>query len=526
MKKKFFIFFLLIFYFFFQLSSLDYGTKINDINYIKNTRLDEKTIKNFIQSKQAIKQTDIKNNEKWIYRYKLYSINADEMMSIMMLSKIDIKNKIFDPYLYKYGGAFIYPLGLYYYLITKFNLLKDINANSILSSENLMDKVYFYGRLFILICFIVSGFIFYKCANFFTKKFSSLILTSIYLFVPGSIMFSQIIKPHWYALIWANLALLFSIKYLLEKQKETYLLYISIFLGLSIGSTILFLPYLFFIIFSLYILDKDNSLNFKKVSFLLSITFLIFFVTNPYIIINFSDFLSEVNHEYIWVIKGYGLGKGFDLNKIIYFFYNSFILGYGVLFTLVILFYLLIQFKNKSRQSRKILFLYCFLLFFGALIGSFASWHIQFKYIPYILPISLLFLSYKIKKKQKILLSIILFGTIIQFIPLKIAYYDENNNKYSTRLNSAKWLNENIIEKGKTLCQKDFVPYDYPPINFDKVIIKKECDYNVHVLRQPKEIHNYEVIIKRFSPRFQFIKFPLVFSHINPLIIVTMQSNF
>ena len=62
--------------------------------------------------------------------------------------------------------------------------------------------------------------------------------------------------------------------------------------------------------------------------------------------------------------------------------------------------------------------------------------------------------------------------------------------------------------------------------DFDKVIIKKECDYNVHVLRQPKEIHNYEVIIKRFSPRFQFIKFPLVFSHINPLIIVTMESNF
>ena len=68
MKKKFFLFFLLIFYFFFQLSSLDYGTKINDINYIKNSHLDEETIKNFVQSKQALKQTDIKNNnEKWIY---------------------------------------------------------------------------------------------------------------------------------------------------------------------------------------------------------------------------------------------------------------------------------------------------------------------------------------------------------------------------------------------------------------------------------------------------------------------------
>ena len=94
MKKKFFIFFLLIFYFFFQLSSLDYGAKINDINYIKNSHLDEETIKNFVQSKQALKQTDIKNNnEKWIYRYKLYSVNADEIMPIMALSKIKINQQ-------------------------------------------------------------------------------------------------------------------------------------------------------------------------------------------------------------------------------------------------------------------------------------------------------------------------------------------------------------------------------------------------------------------------------------------------
>ena len=159
------------------------------------------------------------------------------------------------------------------------------------------------------------------------------------------------------------------------------------------------------------------------------------------------------------------------------------------------------------------------LLFFGASVSSFSSWHIQFKYIPYALPLLLIFLSFKIKKNSKNLLLIILLATIIQSIPLKIAYYDENN-KYSTRINSAKWVNENIIDKEKTLCQKDFVPYDYPPINFDKVIIKKECDYNVQVLRQPKEIYNYENIVKEFLPRFQFIKFPLVFSHINPLIII------
>ena len=57
MKKDYFIFFLLIFYFFFQLSTLDYGFKINDIKYLKNISLDEKYIKDFTEKKE------IKNKE-------------------------------------------------------------------------------------------------------------------------------------------------------------------------------------------------------------------------------------------------------------------------------------------------------------------------------------------------------------------------------------------------------------------------------------------------------------------------------
>ena len=48
MKQKYFIFFLLIFYLFFQLSSLNYGFKINDLNYYKTSNFDIKDIKNFV----------------------------------------------------------------------------------------------------------------------------------------------------------------------------------------------------------------------------------------------------------------------------------------------------------------------------------------------------------------------------------------------------------------------------------------------------------------------------------------------
>ena len=105
---------------------------------------------------------------------------------------------------------------------------------------------------------------------------------------------------------------------------------------------------------------------------------------------------------------------------------------------------------------------------------------------------------------------------------MKIAYYDENNLNYSTRLSSAKWINNNIIENNRAICKKSFSPFDFPPINFNKIKIEENCAYDIRVLRQPKEINLFKEnqIIKKFEPRYQFLDIPLVFSHINPLIII------
>ena len=91
MKKDYFILFILIFYLFFQLSTLDYGFKINDIKYFKNISLNQQDIKTFTEKKIIKKKKNISNNSNaWQHRYKLYSVNADEMMPIMSLSKINI----------------------------------------------------------------------------------------------------------------------------------------------------------------------------------------------------------------------------------------------------------------------------------------------------------------------------------------------------------------------------------------------------------------------------------------------------
>ena len=128
-------------------------------------------------------------------------------------------------------------------------------------------------------------------------------------------------------------------------------------------------------------------------------------------------------------------------------------------------------------------------------------------------------MALKIKNYKFILF--IFFITFLQAIPLKLAFHDENILMHSTRLSSAKWINDNIIEKNKSICKKDFSPFDFPPINFNKAKLQNDCEFKVHVLRQPKKIKEYNnKIIKKFEPRYQFLNIPLVFSHINPLIII------
>ena len=512
MKKEYFILFLLIFYLFFQFSTLDYGTKINDLKYFKNISFDQEHIKDFTEKKRIKTKKNIEISNNWEYRYKLYSVNADEMMPIMALSKININKRNFDPQIYKYGGAFIYPLGFYYFFLTKINLIEDINSFSITNNDNLIDNIYSYGRLFVLLFFIFSALVLYKSLKLITNRNYALILTSIYLFFPSSIMYSQIIKPNWYALLWFNLSVYFALKYIIKEKKTFYLFLVSVFQGLTIGSSILFLP-AFFFIFVLIFFNLKKKFTKNYFFFLIFSSFFIFFLTNPYILINFASFANESSNEFTWILKD------INIKNIFFFFRNSFIQGLGIIFSLIFFYYLLKESKNKI--DKKISVAIFFIILLGAIISSYDTWHIQFRYIPYILTISLIYLAYKSKNNEKFFVFVAAV-TILQIIPLKIAYYDENNSNYSTRLSSAKWINNNIIEKNKTICNKNFSPFDFPPINFNKIQIEENCSYVIHVLRQPKKINLYQEkqIIKKFEPRYQFSNIPLVFSHINPLIII------
>ena len=155
-----------------------------------------------------------------------------------------------------------------------------------------MDNIYSNGRLFVLLFFIFSALVLYKSLKLITNKNYALILTTIYLFFPSSIMYSQIIKPNWYALLWFNLSVYFALKYIIKEKRKIYLLLVSIFQGLAIGSSILFFPAFLFVFILIFFNLKKELL--KNYFFLLIFSSLfVFFLTNPYILINFISFADE-----------------------------------------------------------------------------------------------------------------------------------------------------------------------------------------------------------------------------------------
>ena len=109
-------------------------------------------------------------------------------------------------------------------------------------------------------------------------------------------------------------------------------------------------------------------------------------------------------------------------------------------------------------------------------------------------------------------------------IPLKLAYYDENHEKYSTRLNASKWISQNI-NKNEQICFKgSLAPYSMPPINFSEytVVNNNKCKWEIATIRNKSDYQKSldKNIVVEFKPRL-LINFPrTVFSHINPVIVI------
>jgi hypothetical protein len=525
-----YMYLILFFLFLLQFENSDYGNQVNNFPYLDASSVEPSNVSQTLGS-NSITNSDIKRSEnidKYLMRYSLYSIESDEMLNIRALSRIKPLKYQFDPHYYAYGGGYLYPLGIWFFTLKKIGIIHTGNLKWMMENPGEVEKIYRYGRAFVLIAFLVSALIFYNLICTFQRPSIALLATIAYISTPALIMFSIIMKPHAYALIWCNLALFILFQsWKIQRISNKNIALIGVSTGFAVGSILTYGIFALFVWFGLLYLVITSKIKANVLFIVPLVSVVTFFILNPYVLLNFEAFVTEYSAQENW------FEWGGNVSVVIGLFKNSILIGLGISYGFLLVYAIVVFFqKTSSIWSRmNILAIWLTVVFIAYVSASVSKWHVNSRYFFYLVPILLLVLIFynNFNNIKKILLAVIIIN-LLQSFPLILAYSDENSKKYSTRLRAASWINDNI-DKGERICTsgRSISPYDTPPFDFMRynIVSYKECNILISVERQSDRVGPIAntSLLRRFKPRYSLKSFPLVYSHINPQISIYKKNN-
>lgn len=512
-----------------QALTLDYGTRINDLPHIRDYRVSGDVIAGSGLDRPHLVGSPVDRPESldlWMVRFKLYSVEADEVVSIIALARVRPNQGDFDPKFYQYGGAYLYPLGAWYFCLSKLGVLTIAPLDQLLANPEQIDRIWIAGRAFVLIAVTVSALLLFMLLSKLAPPPVALAGLVIYLFCPATIMFSQVIKPHWYALLWVNAALLILARAYLRNQlplREELALAGAIGLCVGSASTYFLLAVLLWGALAFAVVSRGlQSATLVRVPL---IAFLVLLLTNPYYVLNWRAMLAERAALESW------FAPALSFDALVLFVRNSLLAGFGIAFVVLMLAVAIWKLVAGPLPARLFAIgLLVPILIVATLTSNMSYWHVNFRYAPYLLPAALLYLAILRWPYRTTILSLTAAATILQAAPLKLAYFDENSDSHSTRLSAAKWIDSNI-PRGEAVCTANtsLVPFDVPPFRIDQYRINSpDCRWLIRVERQPDFMAadpGDMMIAQRFRPRFSPQDFPLVFEHINPQITIYRKNG-
>ena len=405
-----------------------------------------------------------------IARYLVVPYAGDDAFILKAIKNLDPKKLDFDPNFYIYGGGLVYSAAAILKVADVFNIIKLKSGISYyLENPNEIKKIYYLLRILIVLFAIVGlVFLFYFIEKFHGVKFAYLSLIII-LFNPETLISSRVIEPHIFVLPFFLAAVYFAVK-LIEFPKNNYLLiFYGLFSGLSIAtqSTSFYIIFPFFLIQYVYF-SKVYELRkiFKNFIIFFGYLSLTFFLLNPYSILNFNAFISDIFAG----ISNVSSIKGNNVK-----FYETFYAPYQISLFYVVLFIVSIFYnifyikndKNKIYLSLALPSIFIYFLLSGIMQYIYSSLAI-FALLSSLMIFDIL---KKLTKYQKIIFSSLLILFFISSTFTRSLYY-LINFKNDNRLVAARWINENI-KKNST------IGLNFPPTNWNIV---------------PFQFYNYKLI--------------------------------
>lgn len=507
----------------FQAWTAGYGTKINQIRYIRDYQVSPEALagsaldRPFVVDRERVAP---ENLDKWMLRFKLYSVDADEMMMVMALARIHPAEGQFDPHLYQYGGAWLYPLGGWFALLNKIGVLKLGSLSTMLSHPNRMNDVYRFGRLFVTLAVAVAGIFLFAAICETATLGAALAGEALFFLCPATISFSLTMKPHWYALLFVNIALFVMVRAVRGSLPIVSEISLGVVIGLAVGSAVSFGSFSVLIWFGLVLLVWRRTVSAATLVRVPLVAAISFVLTNPFLFVDWAAARAETAQTAGWY------APTLNWTAVDAFAWNSFLPGFGVPLALLLIF---VSWRVWTRPSEPILRfaslgVWAALLLAAALTANMSYWNVNYRYAAYALPASILLISAAKWPGKTAGLVVVLLLTALQATPIKLAMIDENDPAHGTRLAAAQWIDDHIPPgMGVCLGTPTPVPFDTPPFDMSRYKINaSDCSFRVQV--ESYHLHAAPpagyTVAEEFRPRLSPSMFALVFGHINPRIAI------
>jgi len=220
-----------------------------------------------------------------VRRYRLFSYQPDEMITLMSLSKMKPSQGKFDPKLYQYGGLWIYPVG---------GLLKASDIAGIIRLESnqafyldhpaAFGKFYVVMRAYVVMWGLIGVWaIFWITRRLTSDLFTSFAATVCCIFMPVVVNMAHEAKPHLPGAVLMLLGIIAAVKYV-EGGKTKLAILAGALCGGAFGMIISGATS--FVILPAMVLFRREPIRRRIALVTASIAMgcLVYAITNPYVI--------------------------------------------------------------------------------------------------------------------------------------------------------------------------------------------------------------------------------------------------
>ncbi len=187
--------------------------------------------------------TDSEEKVAAIYlRYRLYTHQPDEMITLMALSQMNPGEWDFDPRMYQYGGLFIYPVGAVIATCGKLGLI-DVRGDPVyyLDHPDAFGRFYVAARAYVAAWGLVGVIVAYLIARRLQDRRAGLLAALLFAVLPVVVCMGHEAKPHLPGAVLMMLAVLLAMRYAAGGRRRDWL-GLCIACGAALGMVLSSLP--------------------------------------------------------------------------------------------------------------------------------------------------------------------------------------------------------------------------------------------------------------------------------------------